>query len=76
MYRISLSKHVWDIKYKYSVDTILKMDIFKRAHNYKAGNKFYLLRIEKFTFASYSNAEEDLRNLNGYRHKNKWLLNH
>ena len=75
----SLSNYIWDVKKKQDIDPILKWEIIKKCHKYRAGNKYCLLCMEeKLAIASYDNSRELLNQrsevLNTCRHRREYLL--
>ena len=67
------------VKKNFGTDPILKWEIVKKCHKYKAGDKYYNLWIEeKLVITSYNIPNKLLNQrseiLNVYWHKKSWFL--
>ena len=74
----ALSSYVWELKNNKGVDPIMKWEVIKKCHKYRAGDRIcWLCMEEKLAIASCKSRNmlnQRLEVLNSCRHKRAWLL--
>ena len=74
----TLSSYVWEVKDKKGIDPLLKWEVIKKCHKYRAGDRDCLLcKEEKLAIASCKSRvmlNQRSEVLNSCKHKRGWLL--
>ena len=76
MHSTTLSSYVWEVKDKKGIDPILKWEVIKKCHKYRAGDRDCMLCVEEKIASCKSRDMLNQRSevLDSCKHKRGWLL--